>query len=49
LDANAVNGTSATSAREIHVPLASSKIAFGYLIVVHASSPVSAAWIASRP
>lgn len=41
-DANAVKGTSATSAREIHVPVASSRIAFGYLIVVHASSPIEA-------
>ena len=40
--ANAVNGISATSAREIHVPVASSRIASGYLIVVHACSPMPA-------
>ena len=40
--ANAVNGISATSALEIHVPVLSSKIASGYLTVVHASSPIPA-------
>jgi hypothetical protein len=39
---NAVNGTSATSAFEIHGPVASSRIAFGYSIVSHASSPMVA-------
>ena len=42
LEVNAVNGTSATSPFEIHVPLASSKIASGYLIVVHACSSMPA-------
>jgi hypothetical protein len=35
LEMNAVNGISATSAREIHRPDGSSNTAFGYLIVVH--------------
>ena len=39
---NAVKGTSATSALDTQVPVASSKIAFGYLIVVHASSSMEA-------
>lgn len=40
LERNAVNGTSATSAREIHRPVASSSTAFGYSIVVHASAGI---------
>ena len=35
-----MNGISATSAREIHRPDGSSNTAFGYLIVVHASSAI---------
>ena len=37
-----MKGISATSAREIHVPVASSKTASVYSIVVHASSPMLA-------
>ena len=37
-----MNGTSATSALEIHVPVLWSRIASGYLTVVHASSPMPA-------
>ena len=40
--ANAVNSISATSAREIHRPVASSKTASVYSIVVHASSLIAA-------
>ena len=39
---NAVNGTSATSAREIQAPVASSKTASVYSMVVHASSSMLA-------
>jgi hypothetical protein len=39
---NAVSGISATSAREIHAPVASSRIASGYSIFVHASSAIVA-------
>lgn len=35
LEVKAVKGTSATSAVEVQVPVASSKIACGYLIPVH--------------
>lgn len=40
--AKAVNGTSATSARETQCPVVSSKTASVYSIVVHASSPIVA-------
>ena len=40
--ANAVKPISATSAREIQRPVASSKIASVYSIVVHASSAIAA-------
>ena len=40
-EANAVNATSATSAREIHRPLSSSKTASVYSIAVHASSGIA--------
>jgi len=39
---NATNEVSATSASEIHRCSASSKIAFGYSIAVHASSGIAA-------
>jgi hypothetical protein len=39
---NAVNPVSATSAREIHRPVASSKTASVYSMVVHASSAIAA-------
>ena len=42
LEVNAVKGTSATSALEIHVPVSSSKIACGYLMPVHAFSSMPA-------
>ena len=38
---NAVNVVSATSASEIHRWSSGSQIAFGYLIVVHASSGIA--------
>lgn len=41
LEVNAVNGTSATSAREIQALVASSKIASVYSIGVHASSAMA--------
>ncbi len=40
--ANAVNGTSATSAREIHCCVSSSKMASVYSMVVHAASSMVA-------
>jgi len=36
-DAKAVNGISATSARDTQTPVSSSRMAFGYSMVVHAS------------
>ena len=42
LEVNAVKGTSATSAFEIHRPVTSSRIAFGYSIVSHPSSGIVA-------
>ena len=39
-DANAVKGISATSARDTQTPVASSRMAFGYLIVVHAPAGI---------
>jgi len=42
LEANAVNGISATCARETNVPVASSKTASVYSIVVHASASMLA-------
>ena len=42
LEVNAVKGTSATSARDTQVPVASSKTASVYSMGVHASSPMAA-------
>ena len=46
LEENAVNGVSATSARDTHTPVASSYTAFVYSMGVHALSPIAA--IAAR-